>query len=99
VWSPTLLALNAMGASAYVFFASHAWVIPQECEAGIHATTGEPFVWFGSIAPVIAVFFLLNLAWGTMILIRRQRNTGRIWLAAAAIWVIAAVIDFSHHQC
>jgi hypothetical protein len=98
-WPLVLLALNAIGASAYVFLASHAWVIPQECEAGINTTTGEPFVWFISIAPVIAVFFLLNLAWGTIILRRRQWKIGRMWLAAAAIWVVAAIIDFSHHQC
>ena len=98
-WPLVLLALNAVGASAYVFLASHAWVIRQECEAGIHTTSGEPFVWFSSIAPVIAVFLLLNLTWGFMISMHRQGKTGRFWLASAAIWAIAAVIDFSHHQC
>jgi hypothetical protein len=98
-WPHVLLALNAIGAGAYVLLASRAWVIPQECEAGIHTTTGEPFVWFYSIAPVIAVFFLLNLAWGTVILRRGEWKTGRMWLAGAAIWVVAAIVDFSHHQC
>jgi len=99
LWPPVLLTLNAIGASAYVLLASRAWVIPEECEAGIRTITGEPFVWFVSIAPVIAVFFLLNLAWGIVILRRGHWNTGRMWLAAAALWVIAAIIDFSHHQC
>jgi hypothetical protein len=99
LWPLVLLTLNAFGASAYVLLASHARVIPQECDAGIHTTTGEPFVWFGSIAPVIAVFFLLNLLWGIVILRRGQWDSGRMWLAAAAIWVVAAIIDFSHHQC
>jgi len=99
-WPLILLALNAIGASAYVFLASRGgWVIPQECEAGIRTTTGEPYVWFFSIAPVISVFFLLDFAWGTMILVRRQWNTGLMWLATFAIWVIAAIVDFSHHQC
>jgi hypothetical protein len=98
-WPLTLLALNAVGAISYVLLASRAWVIRQECEAGLNSLTGEPFVWFISIAPVIAVFVLLNLAWGTTILKRRQWKTGRMWLAAAAIWIVAAIIDFSHHQC
>jgi hypothetical protein len=75
------------------------WVIRQECDAGINTTTGEPFVWFISVAPVIALFFVINLAWGVLILKRRLWNTGRTWLKAAAIWVIAILIDFSHHQC
>jgi hypothetical protein len=98
-WPVVLLALNAIGASAYVLLASRAWVIPQECAAGIQTITGEPFVWFASIAPVVAVFFLLNLAWGIVILRRGQWKASRMWLAAAAIWVVAAIIDFSHHQC
>ena len=94
-----MLALNAFGASAYVLLASNAWVIPQECEAGIRTITGEPIVWFISIAPVVAAFFLLNLVWGIVILRRRKWDTARLWLATVAIWMIAACIDFSHHQC
>src|ERR1035441_6499012 len=55
-WPLLMLALNAFGASAYVLLASNAWVIPQECEAGIRTITGEPIVWFISIAPVVAAF-------------------------------------------
>jgi hypothetical protein len=98
-WSLVLLGLDAIGAGVYVLLASRAWVIRQECEAGLNSVTGEPFVWFISIVPVITVFFLLNLAWGIIILKRRQWKTGRMWLAGAAIWIVAAVIDFSHHQC
>jgi hypothetical protein len=98
-WPLLLLALNAIGATAYVVLASHAWVIPQECEAGIHTTTGEPFVWFSSIATVVSVFFLLNLASWFAILRIRQWNAGRMWLELAAIWAVALVVDFSHHQC
>jgi hypothetical protein len=79
-WPLVLLGLNAIGAGAYVLLASRAWMIRQECEAGLNSVTGEPFVWFISIAPVIAVFFLLNLAWGIIILNRRQ------WKTAACGW-------------
>ncbi len=98
-WPLVLLLLNAIGSGAYVLLASRAWVIRQECEAGVNSITGEPFVWISSIAPVIVFFFLLNLACGTIILKRRQWKTGRMWLATAAIWIVAAIIDFSHHQC
>jgi hypothetical protein len=98
-WPLVLLGLNAIGAGTYVLLASRAWVIRHECQAGLNSITGEPFVWFISIAPVIAVFFLLNLTWGTIILKRRQWKTGRMWSAAAAIWIVASIIDFLHHQC
>ena len=98
-WPLVLLGLNAIGAGAYVLLASRAWVIRQECEAGLNSITGEPIVWFISIAPVIAIFFLLNLGWGTIILKRRQWKIGRMWLTAAAIWIAVTIIDFSHHQC
>jgi hypothetical protein len=98
-WPLVLLGLDAIGAGAYLLLASRAWAIRQECEAGLNSITGEPFVWFISTTPVVAIFFLLNLAWGTIILKRRQWKTGRMWLAASAIWIVAAIIDFSHHQC
>jgi len=98
-WPLVFLVLNVIGAGAYVLLASRAWVIRQECEAGVNSITGEPLVWISSIAPVIVFFFLLNLAWGIIILKRRQWKTGRMWLATAAIWIVAAIIDFSHHQC
>jgi len=99
-WPVILLTLNVIGAIAYVHLASRGgWVIRQECDAGIRTITGEPFVWFSSIAPVIAIFFVLNLTWVIIILRHRQWIPGRMWLATAAIWLTAAYIDFSHHQC
>jgi hypothetical protein len=98
-WSISLLASNIIGAIIFVLLASHAWVIPEECAAGINTTTGEPFVWFSAVVRVIPLFCLINLIWGVLILKRRQWTAGRFWLASAAIWLIAAYIDFSHHQC
>jgi hypothetical protein len=95
----TLLTINAIGAVGYVLLASRAWVIPQECEAGINTTTGEPLVWFSSIAPIITIFFLFNAVWGMVVLKHKQWAAGRMWLGSAALWLIAAFIDFSHHQC
>jgi len=90
----TLLAVNVIGAIVYVVRASAAWAIPQE--HGEVPITGEPFVWFLGIMPVVIVFLLLNLFWGAMLLNRRWRN-GYFWLMSAAVWFIAVWIDFAHH--
>ncbi|HTF67440.1 MAG TPA: hypothetical protein VK638_32650 [Edaphobacter sp.] len=96
--SIALLAANVIGAILYVVAASRGgWAIPEERAAGIYTTTGEPFVWFVSILPIVAIFFVINLAWGAGILTRRNWHGGRLWLLTAAVWLGAVVIDFSHH--
>jgi len=70
-----LLALNVIGACVYVVRASPSWAIPEE--RGMIPITGEPFVWFAGIFPVLAVFFVLNSAWGGIILVRRHWISGR----------------------
>jgi hypothetical protein len=94
-WSVALLSLNLVGAVIYVVLSSRGWVIPQE--RGLNSVAGEPFVWAISIAPVCGVFLVLNLAWGTFILVRKQWRSGMFWLLTIPLWVIAAAIDFAHH--
>ena len=69
-----LLVVNVIGAIAYVAAASNGWRIPQE--QGVVPITGEPFVWFNSILPIVAIFSVLDLAWGAVILARRQWRGG-----------------------
>ena len=90
-----LIVLNVIGAIVYVMASSHAWAIPQE--HGLVPITGEPFVWALAVAPVVATFLLLNLAWGSLIVVRRQWRAGRLWLAAATIWLVAVLVDFAPH--
>jgi hypothetical protein len=91
------LVANVVGAILYLFAASRGgWSIPAERAAGVYTTTGEPFVWFLAILPIVAIFFVINVAW-TIILARRQWRVGRFWLLAAAAWLVAIVIDFAHH--
>jgi hypothetical protein len=92
-----LFLLNLIGAIAYLAGASFAWAIPQEREAGVHSITGEPFVWFAAIFPIVAFFCVLNLVWGAIILARRQWRGGRLWVLAALVWLGATIIDFAHH--
>ncbi len=93
-----LFLLNLVGSIFYVVAASRGgWAIPEERAAEIHTTTGEPFIWFFSILPIVATFFVINVAWGAVILARRQRKGGLFWLLAAVIWLGAVVIDFAHH--
>jgi hypothetical protein len=90
-----LLAFNLIGAMVYVRLASFSWAIPQE--RGLHSQTGEPFVWAAAVIPIFAIFFMVNVAWGMVILFRRQWRRGYLWLLTALIWPVAAVIDFAHH--
>jgi hypothetical protein len=90
-----LLVMNVIGAIAYVTAASNGWRIPQE--RGVVPITGEPFVWFVSIFPIVAIFSVLDFAWGTAILARRQWRGGSLWLLAALVWIGAVLIDFAHH--
>ena len=96
--SIALLFLNVVGSILYVVAASRGgWAIPEERAAGIHTTTGEPFSWFFSIFPIVATFFVINVAWGAVILVRRQGKGGLVWLLAAVVWLGSVVIDFAHH--
>ncbi|MEO8725101.1 MAG: hypothetical protein ABI383_03165 [Acidobacteriaceae bacterium] len=96
--STALLIANVVGAVLYVFAASRGgWAIPEERAAGIYTTTGEPFIWFSGILPIVATFFVINLVWAVKIFTARSRPGGRLWLLAAAVWFVAVVIDFAHH--
>jgi hypothetical protein len=43
-------------------------------ERGFRSTTGEPFVWALSVAPIFAVFTLLNRTWGAWSASHRERS-------------------------
>lgn len=90
-----VLASNLIGSIIYVRRASLSWAIPQE--KGLHSQTGEPFVWAAGVIPIFAIFFLVNVGWGVLILVRRQWRSGYLWLLTAFIWLLAVVIDFAHH--
>ena len=93
--SLALLVFNTIGAVIYVAAASPSWAIPDE--HGVVPLTGEPFVWFAGVLPIVAGFFLLNLAWGALILGYRQWSNGRYWLLIAPLWLIAVLVDFAHY--
>jgi hypothetical protein len=90
-----LLAVNLAGAVLYVWRSSFSWAIPQE--KGLTSTTGEPFIWALAVVPVLVAALLVNVPWGIVILKRRQRNSGRLWLLVGLIWLAAIAIDFAHH--
>jgi hypothetical protein len=76
----TLFLSNVIGAFVYVIRASMGgWVDPRTGPASV---SGEPFIWFLAILPVVVFFFALNLAWMIVIVRRRWRGVG-LWLFAA----------------
>jgi hypothetical protein len=90
-----LLVLNIFGAVTYVVRSSSSWAIPEE--HGMIPVTGEPIVWGLAIIPVCIAFFVLNLAWGSFIVARKQWRSGVLWLLILPIWLVAVAIDFAHH--
>ena len=96
--SMALVVLNVLGAIGYDIAASRGgWKIPEEVAAGINVTTGEPFIWFISILPIVAAFFVINVNCGVCVLRRQQWKAGLYWIMAAVVWLGAVVIDFRHH--
>lgn len=90
-----LLAGNIVGAVVYLIASSYSWALPPE--RGMNATTGEPFVWALGVLPIWAVFLLLNLIWGGLIVVRKHWRSGRFLLVTGGIWLISVVVDFAHH--
>ena len=96
--SMVLFVLNVLGAVVYDIAASRGgWNIPEERAAGIDVTTGEPLIWAINILPVVAAFFVINVALGAGILSCRRWKDGLYWVLAAFVWLGAVVIDFKHH--
>ena len=90
-----LLLANVVGAGTYLLLASYSWAITQE--RGLNSMTAEPFIWGLSVVPIWTLFLSIDLIWGTMIALRKRWRSGRIWLLASLIWLVAATIDFAHH--
>ena len=94
-WPERLLLVNMAGACLYVAVASNGWRdlnLPED-----YPFTGEPFVWFGAILPVVITFFLIDGLWTTFILRRRRWADARYLGYSALCWLIALAIDFTHH--
>jgi hypothetical protein len=90
-----LLVANIVGAVLYLIASSYSWALPQE--RGVNGTTGEPFVWALGVLPIWAVFLVMNLIWGGIILARKQWRSGRFWLVTGGIWLLSVAVDFAHH--
>ena len=91
----TFMAANAVGIVLYLVRASLSWRIPRE--HGVVPVTGEPFVWFLAVVPVLAVFLLADIVWGGLLLRNRESRRWLCWLITAAVWLLAIGIDFSRH--
>jgi len=91
----TFMAANAVGIVLYLVRASLSWRIPRE--HGEVPITGEPFVWFLAVVPVLGVFLLADVVWGGPLLRNRDAKRWLWWLITAAVWLLPIGIDFSRH--
>jgi len=85
---------NAIGIAIYLRLASNGWRIPEE--HGMVPVTGEPFLWAFAL-PVLGIFFLIDIAWGVVLLRNKDGKGGLWWVLVAVSWIAALVVDFYHH--
>lgn len=90
-----LFLFNLAGCIVYVARASAGWVNPRE--HGMIPITGEPFVWFVGIFPVVVTCALVDILWGVYIASTTKRRGWYLWLASIPIWFVAVWVDFAHH--
>jgi len=93
--SVVLLIANIVGVFVLVSRASLGWVTHEDHQ--LHAITGEPFIWFMSIFPVVVSFVVVNVARTWLIIARGQRRQRLFSLLTAAAWLIGIGIDYAHH--
>ena len=89
-----VLAANLVGIFFYLKNASLAWAIPEE--AGLNpAIAGVAMVWGVGALPILLLFLIVDGIWWSIIFFRHLKK----WpaLAASCLWVLAVVVDFSHH--
>jgi hypothetical protein len=91
----TFMIANVVGIVIYLERVSLSWRIPEE--HGMIPITGEPFVWFAALLPVVGVFLVVNIVWGVWIVRRGKPHGWLWWLVTGGLWVIAICIDFAHH--
>lgn len=92
-----MLAANVMGVALYLWRASDAWADPIERAAGVTTLTGEPFIWFAAIFPVVVACALLNVGWLAYIVVTRQRRSILPMALGALLWIGGIVVDFARH--
>ncbi len=89
--------LNAIGMAAYLFFASTLWVRPGE--EGTPGGPGDAFYWLVYLAPVQAVFFILDAIALFIVVCRAiggRKGTLILWLGVALLWT--AVLAFDQYK-
>lgn len=89
--------MNFGGVVLYLWGASHGWLIPEERAAGINTVTAEPIVWALYVYPVWGAFILANLGWFAWNWLRHRHRNLRAYLFVCVVWIVAVIIDYSHH--
>jgi hypothetical protein len=90
---------------SYASGLEHHWrnCLPVACVAWLGDSAGEATPRRNSGAfhlgffykTYLRTFFLVNVSWGIVILIRRQWQSGKAWLLGALIWLVAIAIDLA----
>lgn len=90
------VAVNLLGAIAYDFATSIAWIRPEERAREDFSLTVEPYLWGAVVLPFLVVFLAVNGTW-LCLLWQASWRGGRWWLLVLVCWLAAMAIDFAHH--
>jgi hypothetical protein len=85
------LVANTLGAAAFLFTASEAWIGPDT------EPLGEPFVWAIKALPLLAIFLVLHFGVGGMVIARRRRDWVAPLISTILLWMAAILFDNVHH--
>ena len=83
--------------TVYLVRASQGWYVPAYDVPGQHTITGEPFVWFAAILPVVLFVSVMDLTWAALLITRKAWRRECSWLVSTALWVLTCAIDNLHH--
>jgi hypothetical protein len=89
----SLAAINVIGITLYLLLASRGWRDPSQADIPI---TWEPYAWAVSL-PVIVFVILLDIAWGIILVIRRDRLSLPAYVLCILLLSAAVTFDFMHH--
>ena len=90
-----LVWINTLGIIAFVYLASREWPPPDQ--RGLPGAAGDAIVWTITVFPVIAIAFILNIAWLMLVFTHRKKGKMKlqmvVWLVAILSWYGALRYD------
>jgi hypothetical protein len=89
---------NLLGATVFIWLASQTWIEPELRGEGV-ARGGDALVWTVTALPILAAFFILDLVWLILTLVKFAKT--QAWgsvsplVATGLLWLCAVLVDLA----